>query len=178
MSIRVIMDEQAINRTLKRIAHEIIERNLAIESVVLVGIKTRGEYLAYRLAEKIAEIESITVPTEVLDITFYRDDLTPKDQLTEPKLERPNFKTDLTDKIAIIVDDVFYTGRTARAAMDAILVESRPSNIQLAILVDRGHRELPIRADFVGKNIPTAKSERIAVKLQEVDVIDAVEISN
>lgn len=178
MTKRVIMDEQAIGRTLKRIAHEIIERNQDINQVVLVGIKTRGEFLANRLAKKIYEIEGLTIPTEVLDITFYRDDLTTKDQLTEPKLERPNFKTDLANKILIIVDDVFYTGRTVRAAMDAILVECRPANIQLAILIDRGHRELPIRADFVGKNIPTAKSERIAVKLQEVDQQEAVEIIN
>lgn len=178
MTKRVIMDEQAIGRTLKRIAHEIIERNQDINQVVLVGIKTRGEFLANRLAEKIYEIEGLMIPTEVLDITFYRDDLSIKDQLIEPKLERPNFKTDLANKIVIIVDDVFYTGRTVRAAMDAILVERRPANIQLAILIDRGHRELPIRADFVGKNIPTAKSERIAVKLQEVDQQEAVEIIN
>lgn len=178
MTQRVIMDEQAIGRTLKRIAHEIIERNDDIEQVVLVGIKTRGEFLAYRLAEKIKEIEGHSVPTEVLDITFYRDDLSPKDQLTEPKLVRPNFKTDLENKQVIIVDDVFYTGRTVRAAMDAILDEGRPATIQLAILIDRGHRELPIRADFVGKNIPTAKSERIAVKLVEVDQEEVVEIVN
>ncbi|MGO4927238.1 bifunctional pyr operon transcriptional regulator/uracil phosphoribosyltransferase PyrR [Fundicoccus sp. Sow4_D5] len=175
---RVIMDEQAIRRTLKRIAHEIVERNHETDQVVLIGIKTRGEFLANRLAEKIYEIEGVNVPTEVLDITFYRDDLSPKDQLTEPKLERPNFTTDLENKIVVIVDDVFYTGRTVRAAMDAILVEGRPANIQLAILIDRGHRELPIRADFVGKNIPTAKSERIAVKLQEVDQEEVVEIVN
>ena len=176
MSKRIIMDQQAMTRTLKRIAHEIIERNKELEHVVLIGIKTRGEFLAKRLAEKIQEIEAIRVPVEVLDITFYRDDLSPKDQLTEPRLERPSFQTNLENKIVVIVDDVFFTGRTARAAMDAILVESRPTAIQLAILVDRGHRELPIRADFVGKNIPTAKSERIAVKLNEVDKEESVEI--
>lgn len=176
MTKRVIMDKQAIERTLKRIAHEIIERNHDMDQLVLIGIKTRGEYLANRLAEKIHEIEGQLVPTEVLDITFYRDDLSPKDQLTEPRLVKPNFTTDLANKTVIIVDDVFYTGRTVRAAMDAILDESRPSIIQLAILIDRGHRELPIRADFVGKNIPTAKSERIEVNLREVDQAEAVEI--
>lgn len=175
---RTIMDEQAIARTLKRIAHEILERNEEMDKVVLVGVKTRGEFLAERISEKIQEIEGLIVPTEVLDITFYRDDLTIKEQLLDPKVEKPNFTLDLDKKTVIIIDDVFYTGRTIRAAMDAILSEARPDSIQLAILIDRGHRELPIRADYVGKNIPTAKSERIAVNIQEVDNKEMVEILN
>lgn len=173
---RILLDEQAISRTLKRMAHEILERNNDTDKIVLVGIKTRGEYLAHRLAEKIAEIDGVTVPAEVLDITFYRDDLTPKNQLEDPLVQKVDIQTDLNNKRVIIVDDVLYTGRTVRAAMDAIMSHDRPSHIQLAILVDRGHRELPIRADFVGKNIPTSKEERVSVRLLEVDQLDQVQL--
>ncbi|MBD3948386.1 bifunctional pyr operon transcriptional regulator/uracil phosphoribosyltransferase PyrR [Tuanshanicoccus lijuaniae] len=169
MTENLLLDAAAINRTLKRIGHEILERNKSIEDVVLVGIKTRGEFLAQRIAEKIYEIEHEQVPVEVVDITFYRDDLTHATVSEDPEVLQAEFVCNLTDKRVVIVDDVLYTGRTVRAAMEAILAQSRPSHIQLAVLVDRGHRELPIRADFVGKNVPTSKTERIDVRLEEVD---------
>lgn len=168
------MDQAAMDRTLKRIAHEIIEHHKTMDNVVIVGIKTRGEYLANRIQDKIKQIESQDVPVETLDITFYRDDLSQKS--AEPTVEPMSMKVDLTDKDVIIVDDVLYTGRTVRAAMDAILDYARPARIQLAILVDRGHRELPIRADYVGKNIPTSKSETVSVQLEEVDGEEGVKI--
>lgn len=167
-----LLDELAFSRTLKRIAHEIIERNADMENVVLVGIKTRGEYLATRLAQKIDAIEQLQVPVEYVDITFYRDDLSQK--TLDPQVQPHTFNTELNGKRVVIVDDVLYTGRTVRAAMEAILEQARPSHIQLAILVDRGHRELPIRADFVGKNVPTSQQEHIAVRMSEVDGIDEV----
>ncbi|MBG9989250.1 bifunctional pyr operon transcriptional regulator/uracil phosphoribosyltransferase PyrR [Aerococcaceae bacterium DSM 111176] len=172
--MKSIMDQAAMDRTLKRIAHEIIEHHKTMDNVVIVGIKTRGEYLANRIQDKIKQIESQDVPVETLDITFYRDDLSQKS--AEPTVEPMSMKVDLTDKDVIIVDDVLYTGRTVRAAMDAILDYARPARIQLAILVDRGHRELPIRADYVGKNIPTSKSETVSVQLEEVDGEEGVKI--
>lgn len=172
--MKSIMDKAAMDRTLKRIAHEIIEHHKTMDNVVIVGIKTRGEYLANRIQDKIKQIESVDVPVETLDITFYRDDLSQKS--AEPTVEPMSMKVDLTDKDVIIVDDVLYTGRTVRAAMDAILDYARPARIQLAILVDRGHRELPIRADYVGKNIPTSKSEKVSVQLEEVDGEEGVKI--
>ena len=164
---RKVMDGKALDRTLKRMAHEILERNKTTDDLVLIGIKRRGVNLSQRLVEKIKVIEGVRLPMEVLDITFYRDDLSRKDD--SPHLETPVFNHSLTDKRCIIVDDVIFTGRTVRAAMDAILERSRPSNIQLAVLVDRGHRDLPIRPDYVGKNLPTSKQERIEVLLEEVD---------
>lgn len=169
MTQPIILDANAIDRTLKRMAHEILERNSQTDKILLVGIKTRGQYLADRLAEKIASIEGTKVPVDYLDITFYRDDQALTRKTADPTVVDIHFQHPVQGKVVVIVDDVLYTGRTARAAMDAILDQGRPSHIQLATLVDRGHRELPIRPDFVGKNIPTAKSERVAVRLREVD---------
>lgn len=167
-----ILDGKSMDRTLKRIAHEILERNKTVDDLVLVGIKTRGEFLAQRIQDKIMEIEGQDLPIEVLDITFYRDDLTKR--TPEPTVQPLQLTSSLNNKRTVLIDDVLYTGRTVRAAMDAILDISRPANIQLAVLVDRGHRELPIRADFVGKNVPTAQTERIHVELTEVDGVDRV----
>lgn len=171
-----ILDEQSINRALTRIAHEIIERNKGIDECILVGIKTRGAFLAKRLAERIESIEGKAIKTGELDITLYRDDLSLKNDSAEALVQQVDITHDVTDKKVILVDDVLYTGRTVRAAMDAVMDLGRPAQIQLAVLVDRGHRELPIRADYVGKNIPTSSSERIVVKVTETDGIDAVTI--
>lgn len=171
---KIILDASAMNRALTRIAHEIVERNKGGENLVLVGIKTRGVPLAKRLQTKIKQIESITVPFGELDITLYRDDLQKKS--TNPELIATNIEVDIKDKTVIFVDDVLYTGRTVRAAMDAVMDIGRPAQIQFAVLIDRGHRELPIRADYVGKNIPTAKEELIAVQLVEHDELDEVSI--
>lgn len=176
MKKATVLDEQAIRRALTRIAHEIIERNKGIENCVLVGIKTRGIYLARRLAERIETIEGTEIPVGELDITLYRDDLTQKTEDCEPLVKGANIPIDINNKKIILVDDVLYTGRTVRAAMDAIVDNGRPAQIQLAVLVDRGHRELPIRADYVGKNIPTSSSEKIVVELVEVDSMDQVTI--
>lgn len=172
MKERVLFDSEAINRMITRLAHEILEKGDDVYSLVLVGIKTRGVFLAKRLKEKIKEIEGVNVALETLDITFYRDDL--ERNSIEPKVNTVNFKLDLTNKVVVIVDDVLYTGRTVRAGLDAIMEVSRPKAIRLAILVDRGHRELPIRADYVGKNIPTSSKENIKVRLTEVDNKDQV----
>ncbi|MCZ8532855.1 bifunctional pyr operon transcriptional regulator/uracil phosphoribosyltransferase PyrR [Psychrobacillus psychrodurans] len=171
-----ILDEQAINRALTRIAHEIIERNKGIDECILVGIKTRGAFLAQRLAGRIERIEGKPIKTGELDITLYRDDLSLKNDTAEPLVQQVDITHDVKDKKVILVDDVLFTGRTVRAAMDAVMDLGRPSQIQLAVLIDRGHRELPIRADYVGKNIPTSSSERIVVKVTETDEIDAVTI--
>lgn len=169
----LIMDERAIERSIVRIAHEIIEKNKGIENVVIIGIKTRGWPLALKLANKIEEIEGTKVPTFPLDITYYRDDY-------EKDVEAPafvkSFDFNIKDKTVILVDDVLYTGRTVRAALDAIVDRGRPKNVELAVLIDRGHRELPIRADFIGKNVPTSRSERISVQLNETDGISQVVI--
>ena len=166
MKRRVLFDASQIKRMLTRMAHEINERT-DIHQVVLVGIKTRGANLADRLQEKLATITQVQVAVEHIDIQFYRDDLVKNH--TDPQIQHLSFTHHLTDKTVVIVDDVLYTGRTVRAAMDAILDVSRPQVIRLAIMVDRGHRELPIRADFIGKNIPTAHEENVHVCLQEVD---------
>ncbi|MCY9109304.1 bifunctional pyr operon transcriptional regulator/uracil phosphoribosyltransferase PyrR [Bacillus atrophaeus] len=170
----VILDEQAIRRALTRIAHEMIERNKGMNNCILVGIKTRGIYLAKRLAERIEQIEGNAVTVGEIDITLYRDDLSKK--TSKPLVKGADIPIDITDQKVIVVDDVLYTGRTVRAAMDALVDVGRPSSVQLAVLVDRGHRELPIRADYIGKNIPTSKAEKVMVQLHEVDETDLVAI--
>lgn len=171
-----ILDEAAMNRALTRIAHEIIERNEGIDNVILVGIKTRGACLAKRLSQKINTIEKKEIRSGELDISLYRDDLSTKTLNGEATVQQVDITYDLTNQTVVLVDDVLYTGRTVRAAMDAVMDIGRPSQIQLAVLVDRGHRELPIRADFVGKNIPTASHERVVVHMVEVDDEDLVAI--
>ncbi len=170
----VIMDEQAMDRALTRISHEIIEKNKGVSDIALVGIKSRGVPLAKMLADKILEIEGARPEIGVLDITLYRDDLTEKSQTAV--VEGTSIDFDVSEKIIILVDDVLYTGRTVRAALDAIIDIGRPKRIQLAVLIDRGHRELPIRADYVGKNVPTSKSEMIKVSLADVDGRTSVDI--
>jgi pyrimidine operon attenuation protein/uracil phosphoribosyltransferase len=169
-----LMDEKAIGRAITRISHEIIERNKGIEDVVLVGIKTRGVPIADRISKKIEQIEGSKVDTGQIDITLYRDDL--KTINTDPVVNGSNIDFNINDKIVVLVDDVLYTGRTVRSALDAVVDIGRPKAIQLAVLVDRGHRELPIRADYVGKNVPTSKDEIISVKLSEIDEEDSVTI--
>ncbi|WP_102271526.1 bifunctional pyr operon transcriptional regulator/uracil phosphoribosyltransferase PyrR [Cytobacillus massiliigabonensis] len=172
----IVLDEQAIRRALTRIAHEIIEKNKGIEGCVLVGIRTRGIYLARRLAERIQQIEGANIPVGEIDITLYRDDLSKVTVDEEPLVKGSEIPIDITNQKVILVDDVLYTGRTVRAALDALVDIGRPSSVQLAVLVDRGHRELPIRADYVGKNIPTSSSEKIVVELNEVDEHEHVSI--
>lgn len=172
----ILLDEQAIRRALTRIAHEIIEKNKGTDHLLLVGIRTRGIFIANRLAERIQQIEGRNVPVGEIDITLYRDDLSKITVDQEPLVKGSHIEKDINDQTVILVDDVLYTGRTVRAALDAIIDIGRPSSIQLAVLVDRGHRELPIRADYVGKNIPTSGSEKIVVELSEVDELDQVSI--
>ena len=162
-----IMDEASVKRALMRISHEIIERNKGVENVVLVGIRRRGEPIAERIRANILKIENADLPCGSIDISHYRDDLTPPHD--EPEVERTELPFDVAEKTVVIVDDVFYTGRTARAAIEAIFSCGRPRAIQLAVLVDRGHRELPIRADYVGMNLPTSRMELVEVRLPEFD---------
>jgi len=169
-----ILDEKAMDRSLMRLAHEIIERNRGTEDLVIVGIKSRGVPLAHRLRDKIALIEDELLPVGQLDITMYRDDLSQKND--QPNVKDEVIGVEIDHKKVILVDDVIYTGRTVRAAMDAIMKKGRPSQIQLAVLVDRGHRELPIRPDYVGKNVPTSNKEIVKVKLFEIDDINEVVI--
>lgn len=164
---KILMDEAAMNRALTRIAHEIIEANKGAHNLVLVGIETRGVPLAHILADKIKAIENSEVPVESINIAFYRDDLEKK--FEQPIMNEKLSCSDISNKGVILVDDVIYTGRTVRAAMDALMDSGRPCFIKLATLIDRGHRELPIRPDFVGKNIPTARTEIVNVHLNEID---------
>ncbi len=170
---RQIMDADGIRRAITRIAHEIVERNKGTENVVLVGVKSRGIPLAYRLARLVEKIEGIKPPVGFIDITPYRDDLLYND-LVQGKENAAVFPLDISEKVVVLVDDVLYTGRSARAAMEALMERGRPFFIQLAVLVDRGHRELPIRPDFVGKNVPTSRHESIEVCLEEIDEVDEV----
>ncbi len=167
-----IMDAAALERTLTRLAHEIIEHNNGARDLAIVGIRTRGEFLARRVASRIEQSENATLDLGSLDITLYRDDLLGK--LEQPQLKSTEILFDINDKNVVLVDDVLYTGRTIRAALDALIDIGRPKSIQLAVLVDRGHRQLPIRADYVGKNVPTSSRESIRVHVKEVDGEDAV----
>jgi len=171
-----IMDENGIMRAVTRISHEIIERNKGVEDLLLIGIQRRGVPLARLIAKKIREVEGNTVPVGILDITFYRDDLSTLSE--HPVINGTEINFPITDKKIVLVDDVLFTGRTVRAAIDAIMDIGRPKMIQLAILIDRGHRELPIRADYVGKNVPTSSSEVISVKLYDIDRVNIVTISD
>ncbi len=172
MAAARLLDAAEIRRVVTRIAHEIVERNKGAEDVVLVGIAARGDDLARRLAEEIVRIEGTKVPVGVLDITFYRDDIGMRAEA--PEVHETRIEFDITGKTVVLVDDVLFTGRTIRAAMDALVDFGRPTAVQLAVLVDRGHRELPIRADFVGKNVPTRRDEEVRVALEEMDGEDAV----
>lgn len=167
-----IMDGEAMERAVRRIAHEIVERNKGTEGLVLVGIRRRGVPLAQRLARYIREFEGVEVPLGVLDITLYRDDLTTR--ADHPLVHKTEVPVNITDRTVVLVDDVLFTGRTVRSALDALVDLGRPARILLAVLVDRGHRELPIRADFVGKNVPTARREQVEVRVREIDGADEV----
>ena len=169
-----IVDADGLRRIVTRIAHEIVERNKGVEDLVLVGIRRRGVPIASRMAQKIREFEGREPALGSLDITLYRDDLSTVSH--QPVVGASEIPVDINGKIVVLVDDVLYTGRTVRAAMDALIDFGRPRSVQLAVVIDRGHRELPIRADFVGKNVPTSKKEVIGVKLNEIDGADAVVI--
>ena len=170
----VVMDADRIGRTLARIAHEIVERNKGVEDLALVGVRSRGVPLARRLARTIKEITGDEVPTGALDITLYRDDLMRHAVGPQPVVRRTEIPFSIDGRKILLVDDVLYTGRTTRAALDALIDFGRPKAIQLIVLVDRGHRELPIKADYVGKNLPTALDESVQVRLQEIDDRDEV----
>ena len=170
------MDADDVRRAITRIAHEILERNGGVDALAVVGIQTRGAFLARRIASEIKDIEEVSVPVGILDITLYRDDLqTVADQ---PVVNESDIPFDIQGKTLILVDDVLYTGRTVRAALDEIVDFGRPKSVQLAVIVDRGHRELPIRADYVGKNVPTSDSETVAVRITEKDGADEVLIQS
>lgn len=171
-----ILDEVSLNRALTRISYEIIERNKGIDNLVLAGIKTRGVFIANRIAKKIEEIEGASVPVGELDITLYRDDRHFPKEVDEPEVKGQMFPVPVKDKVVILVDDVIFTGRTIRAAMDAVIDLGRPEKIMVASLTDRGHREIPIKADYIGKNIPTSKTEQVKVSMKEIDGKDAVDI--
>src|SRR5215216_5675696 len=172
----VVMDADRISRTLTRIAHEIVERNKGVDDLALIGVRTRGVYIARRLARILAQITGDDVPTGALDITLYRDDLMRHPVGPQPVIRRTEIPFSIDDRLILLVDDVLYTGRTIRAALDALIDFGRPRAIQLVALVDRGHRELPIRADYVGRNIPTSRQQTVQVRLVEIDGRDEVEV--
>jgi len=167
-----IIDEIGFGRTITRLAHEIVEKNKGIQDVVIIGMRTRGEFIAKRIQEKITSIESVSPELGILDVTLYRDDF--RTRLKQPEVSVTNISIDITKKHIVLVDDVLYTGRTVRAALDALMDLGRPHSIQLCVLVDRGHREMPIIADFVGKSIPTSINEEVKVRLKEIDEEDGV----
>jgi len=171
---RVVMDAAATQRAVSRVAHEIVEKNRGTDNLALVGVRSRGEHVATRLRRKILEIEGVEIPMGVIDITLYRDDLDHRDQ--QPAVKGTDISFDIEGRRILLVDDVLFTGRTVRAAMDALIDFGRPEKIELVVLVDRGHRELPIRADYVGKNLPTSPGERVNVRLVECDGVDEVAI--
>ncbi|TET41521.1 MAG: bifunctional pyr operon transcriptional regulator/uracil phosphoribosyltransferase PyrR [Dehalococcoidia bacterium] len=177
MPEKVLLTSREIGRALARIAHEIVEKNKGAEDVVLVGMRTRGVPLAKRIAEIIEGFEGTPIPVGTLDIGLYRDDISPS-ELKPANQSHTDIPTSIADRRIILVDDVLYTGRSIRAAMDALMDMGRPSSIQLAVLIDRGHRELPIRADYVGKNIPSSQDEEIQVQLEEIDGVDGVIIGS
>jgi pyrimidine operon attenuation protein/uracil phosphoribosyltransferase len=182
MPEKVLLTSREIGRALARIAHEIVEKNKGAEDVVLVGMRTRGVPLAKRIAEIIEGFEGTSTPVGTLDIGLYRDDISPERSAAlsarSTNQSLTDIPTSITDRRVILVDDVLYTGRSIRAAMDALMDMGRPKSIQLAVLIDRGHRELPIRADYVGKNIPSSKDEEIQVQLEEIDGVDEVVIGS
>lgn len=167
-----IIDAVGMDRSITRLSHEIIEQNRGSENIVLIGMRTRGEFLAKRIQTKIKEIENREPVLGILDVTLYRDDF--RTRLKQPEVSVTDISTDISGKDIILIDDVFYTGRTVRAALDAIMDLGRPNTIQFCVLVDRGHREMPITADYVGKNIPTSINEEVKVKMTEIDDEDAV----
>jgi pyrimidine operon attenuation protein/uracil phosphoribosyltransferase len=169
-----IIDKEGFDRILTRIAHEILEKNKGSKNLILMGMRTRGEFLARRIKDKINKIDNENLPLGVLDVTLYRDDF--RMRLKQPEVSVSDITFDINEKDIILIDDVLFTGRTVRSAMNAIMDLGRPSSIQLCILIDRGHRELPIRADYVGKNIPTSQYEEIKVKMEEHDGEDAIYI--
>ncbi len=177
MSEKIVLEHDDLQRTLRRIAHEIVEKNPEPESLAIVGIHTRGALLARRLHVLLAELIGSDTPIGDLDISFYRDDVGAKSPASQPVVHASHVDFDLNGKTVVLVDDVLFTGRTVRAAIDALFDYGRPQRVQLAVLCDRGHRELPIRPDYVGKNLPTAREERVNVRLEELDEIDEVTIS-
>ena len=167
-----IVDKEGFDRILTRISHEILEKNKGSKDLILIGMRTRGEFLAKRIQGKINSIDKENIPFGVLDVTLYRDDF--RTRLKQPDVSVSNITFDINEKNVVLVDDVLYTGRTVRSALNALMDFGRPSTIQLCILIDRGHRELPIRADYVGKNVPTSNDEEIKVKMNEIDGEDAI----